>query len=100
MLLSEKLLEVRIEIHGACLVASAQKAVQGPRHLMFDFVAEAEQKSKVVRGMAVHWACGIDEAPLKLPILVSTAFGLVVSLPFRTLGEVPVVDALGAVVGM
>jgi hypothetical protein len=39
---------------------------------MFDLVTNADQKTKVVSGIAVHRAAALVEAPLQLPVFIST----------------------------
>jgi hypothetical protein len=100
MLLPKQLFQVRVEVHGARLIATAEESVERSGHLVLNLVPKSNQKSQIIRCVFVERRRVIGQAAFQLPKLVRTSLGAIKYLPFRTRPRISVVYPLGPIVGV
>ena len=100
VLVAEELYDVVIVIQATGLEFGTEGCVDSCRHLMLEFVPNANEETKVDRRIAVYRVRILVKAPFKLPIFVSTLCRAV-EAPFLSLMLiVSIFDAVLPVVGV
>ena len=90
ILVTKELYDVLVVVQATCLKFGTERRINLRRHLMFNFVPNPDEKSKIVGCIAVNWARLLIQTSFKLPKFVCALCCAVETPSFSLLLKIPI----------